>query len=106
MQMLFELELMVGGEAVTGMAGNWQEIGQKLQPAATDLQIVSLLDKKFRGSGVNSKGFPLLKVFEVRPVCIRYRHYTLMIFTCLYLYHSLYFAAMLCITLHSQYFYR
>lgn len=73
--MLFELELMVGGEAVTGMAGNWQEKCRKLraqqqqQPVATDLQIVSLLDKKFRGSGVNSKGFPLLKVFEVRPVC-------------------------------------
>ena len=63
--MIFELGLLVGREKVEGMAECWKAMCLKLVKSADSSLLVSFLDRKFRGSGVNSKGFPLFTLHEV-----------------------------------------
>ena len=70
--MMYELELMVGSDAVSAMAGRWEEMCKKLVPREgtlqsleQELQLIKHLDQMFRGSGVNSKGHPLFTMHEV-----------------------------------------
>ena len=52
--MIFELGLLVGREKVEGMAECWKAMCLKLVKSADSSLLVSFLDRKFRGSGVNS----------------------------------------------------
>lgn len=73
--MIFELGLIVGSEAVAEMADRWKAMCQKLveSPSADpsgSIDLVNFLDRKFRGSGINSKGFPLFTIHEVTLACM------------------------------------